>query len=64
MSKYVLVNVQGISDVTTRVFDEDTKLYDYLEDFFEDDENYSPDDLIPFGRVVLDYQTLIVVEVE
>lgn len=64
MSKYVLINVQGISDVTTRVFDEDTKLYDYLEDFFEDDKNYSPDDLMPFGRVVLDYQTLIVVEVE
>lgn len=64
MSKYVLINVQGVSDVTTRVFDEDTKLYDYLEDFFEDDKNYSPDDLMPFGRVVLDYQTLIVVEVE
>ena len=64
MSKYVFINVQGINDVTTGVFESGTKLYDYLEDFFEDDENYSPDDLMPFGRVFLDYQTLIVVEVE
>ena len=64
MSKYVFINVQGISDVTTGVFESGAKLYDYLEYFFEDDENYSPDDLMPFGRVFLDYQTLIVVEVE
>lgn len=63
MSKYVLINVQGISDITTKVFDDDTKLYEYLEDFFEDSDEYSPDDLMPYGKVNLDYQTLIVVEV-
>lgn len=63
MSKYVLINVQGVSDVTTKVFDEDAKLFDYLKDFFEDDENYTPDDLMPYGQVYLDNQTLIVVEV-
>lgn len=64
MSKYVLINVQGISDITTKVFDDDTKLYEHLEDFFEDSNEYSPDDLMPCGEVNLDYQTLIVVEVE
>ena len=29
MSKYVLINVQGISDITTKVFDDDTKLYEH-----------------------------------
>ena len=61
MSKYVLVNVQGVHDVTTKVFDDDVKLYEYLEDFFEDDLNYSPDDLMPYGEVWLDNQTLKVI---
>ena len=38
MSKYVLINVQGIHDVTTKVFDDDVKLYEYLKDFFEHTE--------------------------
>ena len=63
MSKYVLVNVQGVHDVTTKVFDNDVKLYEYLEDFFEDDE-YTPDDLMPNGEVKLDYQTLKVILIE
>ena len=64
MSKYVLVNVQGVHDVTTKVFDNDVKLYEYLEDFFEDDLNYSPDDLMPYGEVWLDNQTLKVILIE
>lgn len=63
MSKYVLVNVQGVHDVTTKLFDDDVKLYEYLEDFFEDDE-YTPDDLIPNGEVHLDNQTLKVILIE
>ena len=61
MSKYVLVNVQGVHDVTTKVFDNDVKLYEYLEDFFEDDDEYTPDDLMPSGEVRLDNQTLKVI---
>lgn len=64
MSKYVLINVQGVHDVTTKVFDEDTKLYEYLLDFFEDEDEYSPDDLMPSGTVHLDYQTLKVLHIE
>ena len=63
MSKYVLINVQGIHDVTTKAFDDDVKLYEYLEDFFEGDE-YTPDDLMPYGEVRLDYQTLKVILIE
>ena len=61
MSKYVLINVQGIHDVTTKVFGDDVKLYEYLDVFFEHTDEYSPDDLIPYGEVNLDYQTLKVV---
>ena len=61
MSKYVFINVQGVHDVTTKVFDNDVKLYEYLEDFFEDDDEYTPDDLIPNGEVRLDNQTLKVI---
>ena len=61
MSKYVFINVQGVHDVITEVFDDDVKLYEYLEDFFEDDDEYTPDDLMPCGEVNLDYQTLKVV---
>ena len=64
MSKYVLVNVQGVHDVTTKVFDDDVKLYEYLEDFFEDDDEYTPDDLMPNGEVRLDNQTLKVILIE
>ena len=61
MSKYVFINVQGVHDVTTKVFDDDVKLYEYLEDFFEDDDEYTPDDLMPNGEVRLDNQTLKVI---
>ncbi len=64
MSKYVFINVQGVHDVITEVFDNDVKLYEYLEDFFEDDDEYTPDDLIPYGEVRLDYQTLKVILIE
>ena len=63
MSKYVLINVQGLHDITTKVFNEDKKLYDYLLDFFEDEGDYTPDDLIPSGTVYLDGQTLEVLEI-
>ena len=64
MSKYVFINVQGVHDVITEVFDDDVKLYEYLEDFFEDDDEYTPDDLMPYGEVKLDYQTLKVILIE
>ena len=64
MSKYVLVNVQGVHDVTTKVFDDDVKLYEHLEYFFEDDDEYTPDDLMPNGEVRLDNQTLKVILIE
>ena len=64
MSKYVLVNVQGVHDVTTKVFDNDVKLYEYLEDFFEHDLSDSPDDLMPYGEVWLSNQTLKVILIE
>ena len=64
MSKYVFINVQGVHDVTTKVFDDDVKLYEYLEDFFEDDDEYTPDDLMPNGEVRLDNQTLKVILIE
>ena len=64
MSKYVLINVQGIHDVTTEVFNDDVKLYEYLKDFFEHTDEYTPDDLMPYGEVNLDYQTLKVVQIK
>ena len=64
MSKYVLINVQGIHDVITKVFDDDVKLYEYLKDFFEHTNEYTPDDLMPYGEVHLDYQTLKVILIE
>ena len=64
MSKYVFINVQGVHDVKTKVFDDDVKLYEYLEDFFEDDDEYTPDDLMPNGEVRLDNQTLKVILIE
>ena len=64
MSKYVFINVQGVHDVTTKVFDSDVKLYEYLEDFFENEDEYTPDDLMPYGEVNLDYQTLKVILIE
>lgn len=64
MSKYVFINVQGVHDVITKVFDDDVKLYEYLQDFFEHTDEYTPDDLMPCGEVQLDYQTLKVVLIE
>ena len=64
MSKYVFINVQGVHDVTTKVFDDDVKLYEYLEDFFEDEDEYTPDDLMSYGEVNLDNQTLKVILIE
>ena len=62
--KYVLINVQGVHDVNTKVFDSDVKLYEYLVDFFGDDDEYSPDDLMPFGEVQMDFQTLKVIHIK
>ena len=64
MSKYVLVNVQSVRDVTTKVFDNEVELYKYLDVFFEYDLSYSPDDLMPYGEVWLDNQTLKVILIE
>ena len=64
MSKYILINVQGIHDVSTRVFDNIDTLEQYLEDFFEEDDEYSVDDLFPYGEVNMDYQTLKVLEIK
>lgn len=64
MSKYILINVQGIHDVSTRVFDNIDALEQYLEDFFEEDDEYSVDDLFPYGEVNMDYQTLKVLEIK
>lgn len=64
MSKYVFINVQGVHDVITEVFDDDVKLYEYLKDFFEHTDEYTPDDLMPCGEVRLDYQTLKVILIE
>ena len=64
MSKYVFINVQGVPDVITEVFDDDVKLYEYLKDFFEHTDEYTPDDLMPCGEVNLDYQTLKVILIE
>ena len=64
MSKYVFINVQGVHDVITEVFDDDVKLYEYLKDFFEDDDEYTPDDLMPCGEVWLSNQTLKVILIE
>lgn len=61
MSKYVFIDVQSVRDVTTKVFDNDVELYEYLDVFFEHDLNYSPDDLMPYGEVWLDNQTLKVI---
>ena len=64
MSKYILINVQGIHDVSTRVFDNIDTLEQYLEDFFDEDDEYSVDDLLPHGEVKRDYQTLKVLEIK
>lgn len=66
MSKYVFINVQGVSDVSTKIFDDYEALEDFVKDFFdEDDEDgeYSAEDLLPCGKVNLFDQTLIVLEV-
>lgn len=64
MNKYVLINVQGIHDVSTRVFDNIDTLEQYLDDFFEEDDEYSVDNLLPYGEVNMDYQTLKVLEIK
>ena len=67
MSKYVFINVQGVSDVSTRTFDNYEKLADFVKDLFdEDDEDteYSVEDLLPYGEVNMFDQTLIVLKVD
>ena len=67
MSKYVFINVQGVSDVSTRTFDNYEKLVDFVKDLFdEDDEDaeYSVEDLLPYGEVNMFDQTLIVLKVD
>ena len=67
MSKYIFINVQGVSDVSTRIFDNYEKLVDFVKDLFdEDDEDaeYSAEDLLPYGEVNMFDQTLIVLKVD
>ena len=63
MSKYVFINVQGASDVSTRIFDNYESVEEYVKDFFDEDD-YSYEDLLPYGEVRMYDQTLIVLEVE
>lgn len=63
MSKYVFINVQGVSDVSTKIFDDYEALEDFVKDFFDEDGEYSAEDLLPCGEVSLFDQTLIVLEV-
>jgi hypothetical protein len=65
MSKYVFINVQGVSDVSTRIFDNCESVEEYVKDFFDEDEDdYSYEDLLPYGEIRMYDQTLIVLEVE
>lgn len=63
MSKYVLINVQGVHDVITKVFDNVSDLEEYLSDF-EFDGDVGAEDLVPSGEINLDYQTLKVIEIK
>lgn len=64
MSNYVLVNVQGVHDVTTRVFNSLKDIDDYLTDFFDEEEEYSKDDILPYGEINRDFQTLKVIRID
>ena len=63
MSKYVFINVQGVNDVSTRIFDNYESVEAYVKDFFDEDD-YSYEDLLPYGEIRMYDQTLIVLEVE
>ncbi len=63
MSKYVLINVQGVHDIIAEVFDSVSDLEEYLSDF-EFDEDVGVENLVPSGEVNLDYQTLKVIEIK
>ena len=64
MSKYVFINVQGISDVNTRVFENYESLEKYVKDFFDEEYECSYEDLLPYGEIQTYDQTLIVLEVK
>lgn len=64
MNKYVLINVQGVHDISTLVFTKIGDLEEYLNDFFDKDDEYSVGDLLPYGEVNRDYQTLKVLEIK
>lgn len=68
LSKYVFINVQGVSDVSTETFANEESLsnyiYDNFNDCYDDCGTHVGRLLIPSGKAVLDYQTLIVLEIE
>ena len=64
MNKYVFINVQGISDVNTRVFENYESLEKYVKDFFAEEDECSYEDLLPYGEIQTYDQTLIVLEVK
>lgn len=68
MSKYVFINVQGIHDVSTKVFNSYEELESYVEGFCEDDVdddgNLISDCILPYGEANLDYQTLKVIKID
>lgn len=66
MKKYVVINVQGCHDVSTKIFHTKKDLRQYLEYFLEDGEDepeYCAEDLIPCGQIYGDGQMLKVIEV-
>ena len=66
MSKFVFINVQGISDINVEILDSEKELEEYIKDFFCDDDEFEKalDKLTPYGEMNLDYQTLMVVKIE
>lgn len=63
MSKYVFINVQSVSDISTRIFDDYESLENYVHKFFDEEDDYSYEDLLPCGEIRMYDQTLIVLEV-
>ena len=67
MSKFVFINVQGISDISVKILDSEKELEEYIKDFFCDDEDEfqrALDELTPYGEMDLDDQTLKVVKIK
>lgn len=64
MSKYVFINVQGVNDVNTRIFENYESLEKYVKDFFDEEDECSYEDLLPYGEIQTYDQTLIVLEIK